>query len=197
MITGRVDQQWWWWWRILLLVFPSDFIDTFVFLSRNKKRSFSKRTRFFFHSSPPVISPSHFPNSNLLLLRQFQAIVELMFRKGWVRSVAFERPSDHRDFCSMKTIFLPGEKPFFLRHSFQFELMTIFFTLGSGRRSRVNNEEPKPSGKPASLAGNGKAKSIDKWSMDSPSAVYCLAFVFSSLLFSHLIVAFHFKLYKM
>jgi len=40
------------------------------------------------------------------------------------------------------------------------------FPIGSGRRSRVNNEEPKQQGKPTSLVnngnGNGKAKSIDK-----------------------------------
>jgi hypothetical protein len=36
--------------------------------------------------------------------------------------------------------------------------------VGSGRRSRVNNEEPKPSGKPTSAAnsGHGKVKSAEK-----------------------------------
>ncbi len=49
-------------------------------------------------------------------------------------------------------------------------LFNILFLLrvGSGRRSRVNNEEPKQQGKPTSVAnnnnnnGNGKAKSIEK-----------------------------------
>ena len=45
----------------------------------------------------------------------------------------------------------------------------FFLCIGSGRRSRVNNEEPKQQGKPSSVAnnnnnnnGNGKAKSIEK-----------------------------------
>jgi hypothetical protein len=43
----------------------------------------------------------------------------------------------------------------------------FFLSLGSGRRSRVNNEEPKQQGKPTSVPnnnnnGNGKAKSIEK-----------------------------------
>ena len=51
--------------------------------------------------------------------------------------------------------------------------LNVSFLLGagSGRRSRVNNEEPKQPGKPTSVSnnnhnnnnnGNGKAKSIEK-----------------------------------
>jgi hypothetical protein len=56
---------------------------------------------------------------------------------------------------------------------FSFILNYIYFFLlwvGSGRRSRVNNEEPRHQGKPTSMVnnnnnnnnGNGKAKSIEK-----------------------------------
>lgn len=55
------------------------------------------------------------------------------------------------------------------RSILHFNLNIIFslsFPIGSGRRSRVNNEEPKQQGKPTSMAnnnnGNGKAKSIEK-----------------------------------
>ncbi len=49
-----------------------------------------------------------------------------------------------------------------------FYIILFFLWVGSGRRSRVNNEEPKQQGKPTSMANNnnnnnnGKAKSIEK-----------------------------------